>query len=144
LFSRLLVSPPQQFVLRSTLALVPGDRVLLQAAQPDIDRMAMLWYGLPLLLMLLTASLMQWALTLTLAQWPGRPWFDLAVLLALLGGLAAGWWLAARRSALTTAKVGIVRHCTEHAQPPTAAAAIEEPAAGTNIACKLSTENRLQ
>jgi len=142
LFSRLLLSSPQLFQLNSDLTLVPGDQVLLQAAQPDVDRMAMLWYGLPLLLMLLTASLMQWALTL--AQWPGRPWVDLAVLLALLGGLAAGWWLAARRSVLTTATVSIVRHWSAHVQSPMAAAAIEESGAGTNIACRLSTDNRLQ
>jgi len=132
LFSRLLPAPTQEFVLHSSLPLAVGDQVLLQAAQTDVDRMAWIWYGLPLLLMLALAAVTQW--TLALAQWAQRPWLDLTVLLALLTGLASGWWLAASWSARTVANVSIVRQCSRHEQPPAKQDTIEDHAAGTNIA----------
>ena len=129
LFSRLLPAPPQQFVLHSSLSLAAGDQVLLQATQADVDRMAWIWYGLPLLWMLALAALTQW--TLSLLQWGQRPWQDLAVLLALLAGLASGWWLAARLSARSSARVSIVGRC--QTQQATATTAIEDGVADTNI-----------
>lgn len=135
LFSRLLPAPQQQFVLHSPLPLAAGDQVLLQASQADVDRMAWVWYGLPLLWMLVLAALTQWSLSLL--QWSQRPWQDLAVLLALLAGLASGWWLAARLSARSSARVSIVGRC--QAQQATATAAIEDGVTDTNITTSLES-----
>lgn len=135
LFSRLLPAPPQQFVLHSSLPVAAGDQVLLQASQADVDRMAWVWYGLPLLWMLVLAALTQWSLSLL--QWSQRPWQDLAVLLALLAGLASGWWLAARLSARSSARISIVGRC--QAQQATATAAIEDGMTDTNITMSIES-----
>ena len=133
LFSRLLPMPQQQFVLWSSLPLVPGDQVLLQASSRDVESMALIWFGLPLLLMLTSAALTHWLLSM--AAWSSTLWLDAGVLLALLAGLAAGWWLASRLALLQQAEVSIKRACGEPA-------AIEETPMDTNIAGKSDIKHR--
>jgi len=125
--------PQQQFVLWSSLPLVPGDQVLLQANSRDIESMALVWFGLPLLLMLTSAALAHWLLSM--AAWASTLWLDAAVLLALLAGLASGWWLAGRLALLQQAEVSIKQACGEPA-------AIEETPVDTNIADKSDNKHR--
>ena len=125
--------PQQQFVLWSSLPLVPGDQVLLQASSRDVESMALIWFGLPLLLMLTSAALVHWLLSMT--AWSSTLWLDVGVLLALLAGLATGWWLASRLALLQRAEVSIKRACGEPA-------AIEETPMDTNIAGKSDIKHR--
>lgn len=91
LFSRLLSQQQQVFRLPSALRVTVGEQVMLQADVRAINHMATYWYGLPLLLLLLSAGLAQY-------WFADQAWVDGAVLLALLAGLASGWLLARRAS----------------------------------------------
>jgi sigma-E factor negative regulatory protein RseC len=92
LFSRLLSQQQQVFRLPSALRVAVGEQVMLQADERAINHMATYWYGLPLLLLLLSAGLAQY-------WFADQAWVDGAVLLALLAGRASGWWLARHTSA---------------------------------------------